>query len=101
MNRSLFIAAAIAALCALPASAQQMKTVAGVIVNLGLISAEKAVHAEGHREAHADKFPSGSQHVLIALADQRTRRKYVVDATVAPLGAARPVKARFTVDHRE
>jgi hypothetical protein len=71
---NLCVAAAIAALCALPASAQQMKTVNGLVINLGLMSAEKAVLAEGHRDAHPDKFPSGSQHILIALADEKTRR---------------------------
>jgi hypothetical protein len=78
---SLLAAAAIAALAALPASAQQMKTVNGLVINFGLMSAEQAVHAEGHREAHPDKFPSGSQHVLITLADEKSGRR-IGDADV-------------------
>jgi hypothetical protein len=45
-----------------------------VVINLGLMSAARAVHAEGHREAHPDTFPSGSQHILITLADVKTSR---------------------------
>src|SRR5438094_688693 len=66
--------AALAALLALPASAQQLKTVDGVVVNFGLMSAGQAMRAEGHRDAHPDKFPSGSQHILITLADEKTGR---------------------------
>ncbi len=68
----LFVAAVFAALPALPAMAQQMKTLDGLVINFGLMSAEKAVHAEGHRDAHPDKFPSGSQHILVTLADEKT-----------------------------
>jgi hypothetical protein len=75
MNISrLFTAVALGALIALPAWAQQVKTVAGVVINLGLMSAEQAIHAEGHRDAHPSTFPSGSQHVLISLADEKTHR---------------------------
>jgi hypothetical protein len=70
-----FAVAALIALPALPASAQQMKTVDGLVINFGLMSAEKAVHAEGHRDAHPEKFPSGSQHILVTLADEKTSRR--------------------------
>jgi hypothetical protein len=70
----LFAAALIAALPALPAWAQQMKTVDGLVVNLGLMPAEQAMRVDGHRDAHPDKFPSGSQHILITLADEKTHR---------------------------
>ena len=73
--------AAFAALCALPALGQQQKTIDGVVINLGVMSAERAVHAEGHRDMHPDKFPSGSQHVLITLADEKTGR-HIGDAEV-------------------
>jgi hypothetical protein len=78
---NLFAAMALAALAASPALAQQMKTVDGLVINLGLMSAEQAVHAEGHRQAHPDKFPSGSQHVLIAVAEQKSGRR-IADADV-------------------
>lgn len=74
------LVAAFAALCALPAFGQQ-KTVEGIVINLGVMSAERAVHAEGHRDMHPDKFPSGSQHVLITLADEKTGR-HISDAEV-------------------
>src|SRR4051812_36364011 len=59
-----YAVAVFAALCALPAFGQQQKTIEGVVINFGLVTAERAVHAEGHRDMHPDKFPSGSQHVL-------------------------------------
>jgi hypothetical protein len=68
---------AIAALFVLAAGAvyaQQAKTVDGVVINLGIMPAARAVHAQGHGEAHPATFPSGSQHVLITLADAKSRR---------------------------
>jgi hypothetical protein len=78
---NLFAATALAALATSPAVAQQVKTVNGLVINFGLMSAEQAVHAEGHRDAHPDKFPSGSQHVLIAVAEQKSGRR-IADADV-------------------
>ena len=89
---NLCAAAAIAALCALPASAQQMKTVNGMVINLGLMSAEKAVHAAGHGDSHPLAFPSGSQHVLVVLADEKTHQPIgnadVVVEVIDPKGHA-------------
>ncbi|HSN34671.1 MAG TPA: hypothetical protein VLU41_18400, partial [Ideonella sp.] len=73
--------ALLAALVALPAAAQQVKTVDGLVINLGLMPAGKAVQAEGHRDAHPDKFPSGSQHVLITLTAAASGRR-IGDAAV-------------------
>lgn len=70
-----------ALLAAAPASAQQEKTVDGLTINFGLMSAEKAVHAEGHRDAHPKLFPSGSQHVLITVVEAKTHKR-IADATV-------------------
>jgi hypothetical protein len=81
MNMTRLLAAAALALAALPASAQQMKTVDGLAINFGLMSAERAIHAEGHRDAHPEKFPSGSQHILVTLADDKTGRR-IGDADV-------------------
>jgi hypothetical protein len=82
---------AIAALFAAASVWAQEKTVDGLVINLGLMPAEKAVHALGHSEAHPATFPSGSQHVLISVADAKTH-KPIGDATVvvnvrAPNGA--------------
>jgi ABC-type glycerol-3-phosphate transport system substrate-binding protein len=79
MMKSIVLVAA--ALLALPAAAQQVKSVDGLVINLGLMSAEKAVHAEGHREAHPEKFPSGSQHVLITVSDAASGKR-IGDAAV-------------------
>jgi len=68
-------------MAAAPAWAQQVKSVNGLTINLGLMSAEKAVHAEGHREAHPSAFPSGSQHVLITVVEAKSHKR-VADATV-------------------
>jgi hypothetical protein len=75
------VCAAVLALSAIAAFGQQSKSVDGVVVQLGLMPAERAVHAEGHRDAHPATFPSGSQHVLVTLADAKSG-KPIADADV-------------------
>lgn len=58
-----------------PASAQQAKTVGGFVVNLGLVPAEIALRAEGHRDAHPLHPPSGSQHLLVTLGEEKSGRQ--------------------------
>jgi hypothetical protein len=58
-----------------PAAAQNSKVAEGLIVNLGLLSAEEALRADGHRDAHPTNPPSGSQHLLITLDDQKSRAR--------------------------
>jgi hypothetical protein len=72
---------AIAAMLAAASAAAQERKVDGLVINLGLMPAEKAVHALGHSEAHPGAFPTGSQHVLITLDDAKTHRR-IGDATV-------------------
>ena len=81
MRTPAFLAAATAMLVALSASAQQAKTVDGLLINFGLMSADQAVHAQGHRDLHPEKFPSGSQHILITLATEKTNMR-IGDADV-------------------
>ena len=87
---ALFAAAAM--LVALSASAQQARTVDGLLINFGLMSAEHAVHAQGHRDLHPEKFPSGSQHILITLAAEKTNKRIgdadVVVEVIDPKGKA-------------
>ena len=64
------------------ASAQQSKTVSGMVINLGIMSAEQALRADGHRDAHPAHPPSGSQHLLITVDDQKTGKR-ISDAEVA------------------
>jgi hypothetical protein len=65
-----------------PAAAQHSKTVGGFMVNLGIVSAELALSAEGHRDAHPLHPPSGSQHLLVTL-DEVTSGKRIGNAEVA------------------
>src|ERR1051325_3836896 len=82
----------LAAAVALPAFAQQEMKVDGLVIELGVMPAEKAVHAAGHATAHPQKFPSGSQHLLITVAEQKPGRRVpdgdVVFEVVAPRGRA-------------
>ena len=64
-----------------PAAAQQVRAVGGLIVNFGLVSAEVALGAAGHSEAHPAHPPSGSQHLLITLDDEKSGKR-VGDAEV-------------------
>ena len=64
-----------------PAAAQQINTVAGVVVNIGIVPAEVALRADGHREAHPPHPPSGSQHLLVTLDDEKTHKR-IGDAEV-------------------
>jgi hypothetical protein len=65
-----------------PAAAQQVKSVAGVVVNFGVMPAEVALRADGHRDMHPPNPPSGSQHLLVTLADQKTQAR-IGDAAVS------------------
>lgn len=78
--RGIGVLALTAMLAAASAAAQERK-VDGLVINLGLMPAEVAVHALGHSEAHPGSFPSGSQHVLITVDDAKTHRR-IGDATV-------------------
>jgi len=64
-----------------PAAAQHATTVDGLVVNLGIVPAEVALRADGHRDAHPLNPPSGSQHLLITL-DERTSGKRIAAAEV-------------------
>lgn len=81
MRLTQFVAGAALAAAFLPSHAQEMKTIDGLVINLGLMSAQKAVHAAGHRDMHPDRFPSGSEHVLITLTQAKIGRP-IGDAAV-------------------
>ena len=69
------------ALVSIPAAAQQSRTVTGLIVNFGIVPAEVALRADGHRDAHPTKPPGGSQHLLITIDDEKSRKR-IGDAEV-------------------
>jgi hypothetical protein len=70
------------ALVSTPAAAQQGRTVAGFVVNFGIVPAAVALRADGHRDAHPTHPPSGSQHLLITLDDEKSGKR-IGDAEVA------------------
>lgn len=69
------------ALAYTPVAAQQSRSVAGIVVNLGIVPAEVALRADGHRDMHPAHPPSGSQHLLIALDDEKSGKR-IGDAEV-------------------
>lgn len=64
-----------------PAIAQEAKTVAGLVVNFGIVPAEVALRPNGHPDAHPANPPPGTQHLLIALEDEKSGRR-IGDAKV-------------------
>jgi hypothetical protein len=82
VHRSLIAAAAVAlSLACSPGLAQEQKTVAGLVINFGITPAEMALRADGHRDAHPLHPPSGSQHLLITLDDEKSHKR-IGDAEV-------------------
>ena len=65
----------VAALASMHATAQYVKTIDGLVVNLGIVPAEVALRADGHRDSHPLNPPSGSQHLLVTLDDEKTHRR--------------------------
>ena len=94
---SLFV---VVAALSLPAFAQQEAKVEGLVIDLGIMPAEKAVHALGHSQAHPQTFPSGSQHLLITVAEQKSGRRLgdadVVVEVVDPKGKTATKKLLHT-----
>ena len=71
ISRTLAAAALGAALVALPASAQQMKKVGGIVVNIGIVSAIDAEHADARHGVHKGGHGSGMEHVVVSLAEEK------------------------------
>lgn len=72
ISRVLAAAALSAALVAAPVAAQQMKTVGGVVVNIGIISAIAAEHADARHGVHKGGHGSGMEHVVVSLAEEKS-----------------------------
>jgi hypothetical protein len=72
ISRALGAAALGAALVALPAAAQQMKTVGGVVVNIGIMSAIAAEHSDAQHGVHTGGHGSGMEHVVVSLAEEKS-----------------------------
>lgn len=61
-----------AALVATPASAQLMKTVKGVVINIGIINAVMAEHVDAQHGMHKGGHASGMEHIVVSLADEKS-----------------------------
>ena len=72
ISRLLAAAGLGAALVALPAAAQQMKTVSGVVINMGMVSAIAAEHADAQHGVHTGGHGSGMEHVVVSLAEEKS-----------------------------
>lgn len=140
-----FWAAVIALALTTTTSLGQEKSVGGLIINLGLMTAAKAMQVDGHREAHAHAFTNSSaaEHLLVTIEDVKTKQrigdarvvvevtdpkgkvesrpllrtqsaglpdyseifqfgwsgKYEIRVMVTPKPNAKPIEARFSVDH--
>ena len=77
-----FCAAALAALLALPAHAQQMKTVGGIVVNIGIVRALEAEHSDAQHGVHKGAHGSGMEHIVVSLAEEKGGAR-IGDAEVA------------------
>lgn len=78
----LFAAGALAAALAIPAAAQQMKTVDGIVVNIGIMNAIAAEHADAQHGVHKGGHGPGKEHIVVALAEEKGGAR-IADAEVA------------------
>lgn len=79
----LFAAAALAmALAALPVAAQQMKTVNGVVINIGIVDALTAEHVDAQHGVHKGGHGSGMEHIVVSLAEEKGGAR-IADADVS------------------
>jgi hypothetical protein len=78
----LFAAGLLAAALAIPAAAQQMKTVDGIVVNIGIMNAIAAEHADAQHGVHKGGHGPGKEHIVVALAEERGGAR-IADAEVA------------------
>jgi hypothetical protein len=79
--RILFAAATLAAALASPALAQQMKTVGGMVVNIGIVDAILAEHADAQHGVHQGGHGAGMEHIVVALAEEKGGAR-IADAEV-------------------
>jgi len=61
-----------AALAASPVSAQQRKTVAGIVINIGIVDALAAEHVDSQHGAHTGGHGAGAEHIVVSLADAKS-----------------------------
>lgn len=80
---TLLTASALAlALFAAPAFAQQVKTVNGIVINIGIVGALMAEHVDAQHGVHKGAHGSGVEHVIVSLAEEKSGAR-IADAEVA------------------
>jgi hypothetical protein len=82
MDPRTLCAAALAALLAFSVHAQGMKTVGGIVVNIGIVSALDAEHVDAQHGAHKGGHGGGMEHVVVSLAEEKSGER-IPDAEVA------------------
>jgi len=84
MNASTLLAALALglALVAAPVSAQHMKTVKGIVVNIGIVKALAAEHVDAQHGVHEGAHDSGVEHVIVSLAEEKGGAR-IADAEVS------------------
>ena len=80
-SRVLAAVAFAASLAALPAAAQQVKVVSGLVVNMGITSALDAEHVDAQHGVHKGGHGSGMEHVIVSVAEDNGGAR-VADAAV-------------------
>ena len=70
------------ALVAAPASAQQMKKVKGIVINIGMVDALMAEHVDAQHGVHKGGHGSGAEHIIVSLADEKSGAR-IADAEVS------------------
>jgi len=80
-------AIAAAALLSFAAAAQQMKTVQGLVINIGIVAAIEAEHTDAQHGVHKGGHGSGMDHIVVALSEQK--------------GGARIADAEVTIEVRD
>jgi hypothetical protein len=74
--------ALLSALVSLTGYAQSQKTVNGLVVDIGIVNAIEAEHTDAQHGTHKGGHGSGSQHILISLAEEKSGTR-VADAQVS------------------
>jgi hypothetical protein len=80
-------AVAAAVLLSFSAAAQQMKTVQGVVVNIGIVKAIEAEHIDAQHGVHKGGHASGMEHITVVLSEEN--------------GGARIADAEVTIEVRD
>jgi|GEM_PF-2639083 len=63
------------------ARADHQKTVNGIIVNIGVVPAGRALDFSGEAATHDKRLPSGAQHLVVSLSDAKLGT-HIADAKV-------------------